>query len=418
MKNLFITLFLILFCSVIIAQPTENAKWATDSLNIEGLGIMSDFGIIRSVFVNDTIAYVCADNSLLVVDICNKSNPSLLGSFETEDNTMDVYVSNDYAFVANNEGGLRIIDVYWPDSPYEIGFYDSDGYSYGVFVNGQYAYVADGTEGMRIIDVSNPTAPVEAGYYNTNGYSRAVYVEGNYAYIADGTAGLIIVDISNVASPSFVGSIFTEGDFYDVVVKDNIAYVVADYYGLRVIDVSYPAAPSEINYYYTPGYADYLQVLDNHVFVSDYSAGLVVLNINDFDDMYEEAYYQIPGNAFGLSVSDQLYEDGTWIYMADFTKGMYILKATDLVSGQDTPELSSNSTELTYNAQNSTLTITSTEEKGRLVVFDASGKAVLTKNIQGTGSHEMYFDANSAGLYLAVFKSATNESKLKFVYGK
>jgi len=36
---------------------------------------------------------------------------------------------------------------------------NTDGYAKGVFVSGDYAYVADGYNGLLIMDVSNPTNP-------------------------------------------------------------------------------------------------------------------------------------------------------------------------------------------------------------------------------------------------------------------
>jgi hypothetical protein len=40
-----------------------------------------------------------------------------------------------------------------------------------VYVSGNYAYVADGYAGLRVIDVSNPSNPREVGYFDTPGYA-------------------------------------------------------------------------------------------------------------------------------------------------------------------------------------------------------------------------------------------------------
>jgi hypothetical protein len=42
--------------------------------------------------------------------------------------------------------GLRVIDVSNPSNPREVGFFDTPGYAYGVYVSGNYAYVADGMQ--------------------------------------------------------------------------------------------------------------------------------------------------------------------------------------------------------------------------------------------------------------------------------
>jgi hypothetical protein len=62
-----------------------------------------------------------------------------------------------------------------------------------VTVAGNYAYVADDDSGLRIVDVSNPAAPSEAGFYDTPGYAWGVAVAGNTAYVADSDGGLVIL---------------------------------------------------------------------------------------------------------------------------------------------------------------------------------------------------------------------------------
>ncbi|MEO0112951.1 MAG: hypothetical protein ABIK80_03215, partial [candidate division WOR-3 bacterium] len=58
--------------------------------------------------------------------------------------------------------------------------------------SGSYAYVADEDSGLRIIDISDPQNPQEVGYYDTPGEARGVYVSGSYVYIADCSVGLQI----------------------------------------------------------------------------------------------------------------------------------------------------------------------------------------------------------------------------------
>lgn len=96
--------------------------------------------------------------------------------------------------------------------PLLIGSYDTPGSANDVYVSGDYAYVADWDSGLQIIDISNPASPVPVGSYDTPGSALDVYVLGNYAYVADGwNSGLLIIDVSDPASPVFVGSYETTG---------------------------------------------------------------------------------------------------------------------------------------------------------------------------------------------------------------
>ena len=143
---------------MLIAKEEEpggyyQPNWATDSLNVKGVGRVPYFGDARGVFIVDTFAYVCMGYNLVILNIKDKSNPQL------------------------------------------IGYYDTPGYALGVYVSGNYAYVADGYEGLRIIDISTPATPTEVGYYDTPGYALGVYVSGDYTYIADDD-GLYILDFA------------------------------------------------------------------------------------------------------------------------------------------------------------------------------------------------------------------------------
>ena len=73
-------------------------------------------------------------------------------------------VSGSYAYVADDDAGLRVIDVSTPASPTEVGFFDTPGNALDVAVSGTYAYVADRDAGLRVIDVSTPSNPIEVGF--------------------------------------------------------------------------------------------------------------------------------------------------------------------------------------------------------------------------------------------------------------
>ena len=79
--------------------------------------------------------------------------------------------------------------------PKEVGYYDTPSQAEGVYVSGNYAYVADDESGLRIIDISNPSLPNEVGYYDTPGYAWGVYVSGNYVYVADNGYGFLILEM-------------------------------------------------------------------------------------------------------------------------------------------------------------------------------------------------------------------------------
>ena len=107
----------------------------------------------------------------------------------------------------------------------EVGYCDTPGYAFGVAVAGNYAYVADDEAGLRVISIADPAHPSEVGYFDTPGYARGVAVAGNYAYVADGSSGLRVISIADPAHPTEVGYYVTLGHAYGVAVAGNYAYV-------------------------------------------------------------------------------------------------------------------------------------------------------------------------------------------------
>ena len=93
--------------------------------------------------------------------------------------------------------GLQIVDVTDPQNPVIAGSLNT--MAKGVYVTGNYAYIADWDWGLQIVDVSDPQNPVIAGSLDTAPnplMSNGVYVSGNYAYIADEDTGLQIISLN------------------------------------------------------------------------------------------------------------------------------------------------------------------------------------------------------------------------------
>jgi len=102
------------------------------------------------VHVLGDYAYVADTNSgLLVIDVSNPANPREVGFYDTPGQAYGVYVVGQHAYVAALGAGLRVIDISDPANPREVGFYTLDD-TMDVYVSGGYIYVADGNGGLRI----------------------------------------------------------------------------------------------------------------------------------------------------------------------------------------------------------------------------------------------------------------------------
>ncbi len=240
----------------------------------------------------------------------------------TEGYAGGVYVSGDYAYVADEYSGLAVINISDPTNPETIAYEDTGGTALGIFVSGNYAYVADGYSGLEVIDVSNPTNPGTPVREDTAGLSFNVYVNGHYAYLADGS-GLAVIDVSNPANPALPVYEPTPGDAMDVYVNGNYAYI-ADYFGgLTVIDVSNPANPAFITNKSTTGAAAGVYVSGDYAYVADMYSGLAIINISDPTHPGTPIYEDTTGTP------ERVYVSGDYAYVADRNNGIAIINISD-----------------------------------------------------------------------------------------
>ena len=88
-----------------------------------------------------------------------------------------------------------------PPQASSVYYENTTGFSYGVYVSGDYAYVADDDSGLAVIDISDPTNPGAPVYSDTTGTAHGIYVSGDYAYVTDLMSGLALNQITHPTTP-------------------------------------------------------------------------------------------------------------------------------------------------------------------------------------------------------------------------
>jgi hypothetical protein len=282
-------------------------------------------------------------------EIAEMPTPAIIGSCSLWDTNyaLDVFVKDNYAYVANSSAGLQIIDITEPANPRVVGQYNTPLEAKGVFVEGNFAYVADyGYNGaLLVIDIRNPTAPLLKGNCPTPWGATSVYVKDSYAYVTDygdgANSGLRVIDISVPESPKLKGNCTIPWGATDVYVKGNYAYVSNAGNGFQVVDVSNPEAPSLINWSLGGSGWD-VYVKDNYAYVADWSAGLQVVDITIPTSPKLKGTCHTPGGASGVFVY------GNYAYVADSNAGLQMIDISNpespkIVFTCDTPGSSENS---------------------------------------------------------------------------
>ncbi len=354
-------IFFMLLFMVMGTQPLLKA----DSSGIELVGQWNETAVDK-LFIKGNTAYLGCDKLLIILDIADKSNPKKLAEMPVTGAVASVYVTGDYAYVADSssgeDGGLRIVDVSNPASPQQVGFYrtildqDENSTIYGsmssVFVTGNLAYVGTNDVSgfymsgrLDVVDVSNPGSPILKGITSRIGAINDIYVSGNYAYCAASSLSkvwflgwLVIIDISLPASPRDVASLMFEccsGSARSVQISNGYAYVA--HYGnfrgksigsIEIVDVSNPGAPQRRLIYETPGTAEDVFISGNYAYIADGNGGLRMVNISKPYGPYEVAFYETPGKAQAVHAA------GGYVYVADDTGGLLFLKPSPAVLNQ------------------------------------------------------------------------------------
>jgi hypothetical protein len=124
--------------------------------------------------------------------VADLSNLVLVGYFDTPGTSLDVFVSGNYAYLADGDEGLQVVDIANPSNPVLIGSCLTIGYAYDVCISGMYAYIPNGSSGVEVINISDPVNPFSAGSYNTSGWATNIAADINYIYVADNYAMLIL----------------------------------------------------------------------------------------------------------------------------------------------------------------------------------------------------------------------------------
>ena len=312
-------------------------------------------GAPRAIFGRGNYVYLGLGAELTILDVSNPPYPVRIGYVVLPDIVQDIYVVGDYAYVANDESGLRLVNVSDPANPFEVGAYNTPGNAWGVFVNDRLAYVADGESGLRVFDVSDPTAPAEVGFYDTTlQFARDVIEAGNHVYIVTSSGPVLMVDVSDPTVPVEVGRYEAPEYVWDVEVRGDNAYVVAgspELEGLQILDISNPATPTQIGLHSTGDafsalHPQEVAVAGTYAYLVG-SGGMRVVDVSDatgptlvgaYDTLWFKEWTNKRAGNGGTSTdtpsapswnSPRLMVMNDYAYVADSQAGLHVLDVSD-----------------------------------------------------------------------------------------
>jgi len=278
----------------------------SDPNRLELCGYTRTARAIKDVFFSGGLAYAAiGDAGLTIVDVSTACDPRELVALDTAGEAHAVYVQDSRAYLADGNRGLRILDVSDLSHPIEVGSVPFLTPAEDVTLLGDTAYVLMGTcRGLSILDVSDPSSPVELGKYDVCAAEIAGYANGNARYVLLTNLGPVsVLDVSDPSDPFVAGSMNLTGMVYSISVADSCAYVGVDN-GLAVVDLSDPSHPSVMSRMDSLShFATDVSISGGYACVSG-GTGVTIIDTSDPSAPEEKSRYEFVGGLEGVSVSN------------------------------------------------------------------------------------------------------------------
>ena len=210
-------------------------------------------------------------------------DPTELDNYPSLDNSLDVAIAGDLAFVADENAGVLILNVSNPSAITFVGNYTPTiNQAKDIFVSGDYAYIGYLWDGFHIIDISDPANPSNVYTYNNGDAWGDVEVVGDYAYVLS-NIGLAVFDVSNLGSVSlddFIGYPPT-GLPNGLKVQGNYAYIASGNVNLWVVDITVSTNIQDVGTFGPSEYGRNLFISGDLVYVASATSGVNIYNISN-----------------------------------------------------------------------------------------------------------------------------------------
>jgi hypothetical protein len=224
---------------------------------------------VHDVEVNETrLALANHERGLMILDISNPADPSLLGEIQTGRDVTAVEVNGPYAYVVDND--FHAIDISDPIVPIIASSYITPCATVGVALSGNLAFVADRECGVHSIDISNPGDSLRILHtIDTSRFATGVAVRDTILFIGDSDGGLIVVRFDGAGQMEEIGGLDPGAPVVAVAVAGDVAFLGLEGGEVVAVDVENPSMPEVIDRFPTPGSSLAIGVDGERILVGD-----------------------------------------------------------------------------------------------------------------------------------------------------
>ncbi|TLX71814.1 T9SS type A sorting domain-containing protein [Labilibacter sediminis] len=374
-----------------VSNPSNITIESTTNIGLMFVDFF-DF-VLVNMEIADGYAYINMMSNIIVIDINNKANPSIVQFFEDPNNSFDggmAFKGNYMLASISDEFGLGKLAVYDITDKANISLVnDVDtirGYGEDITINGNYAYVTEGDYGFSSHDISDITKPTQKDTSQYYGWYSDIEIANDYAYITLASGGMVVVDVIDPTSiPNMPdGEHFSPVEYSNtsaVAVNNSYAYLASGISGLEILDVSDSYFPNPITLEWIEGGGRSTDVVarDGMMYTSNGTAGLTIVNIED---------PAVPKVITSVDVGFYCYTtvlDGDYAYVGH-SKGISIVDISDPINASVVGE---------YIKDGNSNAVRGIEIKGNraYIAMDGQGVVVLDISNKTTPSKVTYLKA-------------------------
>jgi len=279
---------------------------------------------VQGVFAKNNLVYATENTDnfhLAIYSVSDPQSPYILGQcILPTASAPEIIVSGEYAYVANESGGLRILNVSDSTNPFEVSHLipPGDVYSLSIYCDSFLLLSTKsciGNGGLWVVNIKNPYNPYTIGCDTSLFWGgRDVSYFSHFAYVSTGFEGIKIMDILDPTSPYIIGD-FLPPCFLLNHTHTNIgAYIYAGEWGtkeglgnaLRTIDASNPSLPVSIDYDAIPDRSIDVALQGNYAYVANFYSGIYTLDVSNPSSPHEVSHYDTKGRSNSIVIKDSI----------------------------------------------------------------------------------------------------------------
>jgi hypothetical protein len=206
---------------------------------------LSDYILYGSValFQTQNNVLVGAGQTLLIYDVTDFNNPAMISSYTASAQIMDVIIQGNTGYMAVAENGIETINLENLYAPSLLGSYDTQGEAIQLNLDSNILIVADGPGGFALLDASDPAIPqlieVFMPNYNSNIQVKPLIFQDKMIIVDKEWNELFTYNVEDFSDISLISSFRINTEIHEFIYNSGYFFCSMGNYGIQIID-DYP----------------------------------------------------------------------------------------------------------------------------------------------------------------------------------